>query len=110
VELICNGTHQLLVYADDIYPLGDEADTIKVNTEALIYANRNVGLEIKVEKNKCMLLSHHQSVDPNQTSNRAVENVENFECLGTTRVNRNLNQNEIRRKLNSGSLSSSLLF
>jgi hypothetical protein len=50
-----NGTHQLLVYADDVNLLGDSVDTIKKNTQTLI-----VGLELNTEKTKYMLLSLHQ--------------------------------------------------
>ena len=33
-----NGTHQFLVYADDVNILGGSVDTIKKNTEALVVA------------------------------------------------------------------------
>jgi hypothetical protein len=43
------GTHQLLAYTDDVNLLGDNIDTIK-NTETLVHASKEVGLEINVEK------------------------------------------------------------
>jgi hypothetical protein len=57
-----NGTHQVLVYADDVNLLGDNIDTIKKNTEAVIGASKEVGLEVNAEKTKYrpMLLSRHQ--------------------------------------------------
>jgi hypothetical protein len=39
-----NGTHQPLTYADDVNLLGDNIDTIKKNTETLIYVSEVVGL------------------------------------------------------------------
>jgi hypothetical protein len=56
-----NGTHQLLVYADDVNLLGDNIDAIKKNMETLIDASKEVGLEINTEKTKYKLLSHHQN-------------------------------------------------
>jgi hypothetical protein len=52
-----NGTHQLLAYADDVNLLGDNIDTINRNTETLIDASKEIGLEVKVEKTKYMLVS-----------------------------------------------------
>jgi hypothetical protein len=45
-----NGTHHLLVYADDVNLLGDNIDTIKKNMETLIDASKDVGLEVNTEK------------------------------------------------------------
>jgi hypothetical protein len=50
VGLKLNGTHQLLVYADDVNLLGDIIDTIKKDTETLIDAGSEVGLEVNTEK------------------------------------------------------------
>jgi hypothetical protein len=60
-----DGAHQLLAYADDVNLLGDNMDTIKKNTETLIDASKEVGLEINIEKSKCILLSHHQNASQN---------------------------------------------
>jgi hypothetical protein len=49
LKLKMNGTHQLLAYADEVNPLGDNIDTIKKNTETLIDASKEVGLEINVK-------------------------------------------------------------
>jgi hypothetical protein len=50
VGLKLNGTHQCLAYVDDVNLLEDNIDTIKKNTETSIDANKEVGLEIYVEK------------------------------------------------------------
>ena len=52
-----NGTHQLLVYADDITMLGGSIHTVKENTETLIVASKEIGLEVNVDKTKYMVMS-----------------------------------------------------
>jgi hypothetical protein len=44
VGLKLNGTHQLLVYADDVKLPEDNIGTIKENTETKIVASNEVGL------------------------------------------------------------------
>jgi hypothetical protein len=61
VELKLKGTRHLLVYFDDVNMLRDNIDIIK-NTETLIDASKEVGIEINAEKTKHMLLSRHQNV------------------------------------------------
>jgi hypothetical protein len=84
--------------------LGHNIDTIKKNTETLIDASKDVGLEINVEKTKYMWLSRHQNVGQNRDikiANRSFENVSQYKYLETTVKNRNLIQEEIKRRLNS---------
>jgi hypothetical protein len=47
-----NGTHQLLVYADDLNILGGGVYTIKENDEALEVASTEIELEVNADKTK----------------------------------------------------------
>jgi hypothetical protein len=64
VKLKWNGTHQLLAYAGNVNLLGDNIDTIK-KTETFIYASKEIGLEVNIEKTKYMLVSRDQNSDQN---------------------------------------------
>jgi len=44
-----NGTHQLLVYADDVNMLGGSVHTVKDNAGALVVARKEIGLEANAE-------------------------------------------------------------
>jgi hypothetical protein len=75
-----NRTYQLLDYADDINILGENVDTIHRNTEALLDAGKEVGLEVNSEKTKYMLTSHKKAGQKHsiKTVNRSLEGVEEF--------------------------------
>jgi len=52
-----NGTHQLLVYADDVNILGGRVHAVKENAEALIVASEEVGVEVNADKTTYMIMS-----------------------------------------------------
>jgi hypothetical protein len=101
--------------------LGRSVHAIKKNTEALVVASKEIGLEVNAEKTKYMVMSRNQNAGQNHNikiDNKSFEKVEQFKYLGTTLTNRNSIQQEIKSRLRSGNvcyhsvqdlLSSSLL-
>jgi hypothetical protein len=56
--------------------LGDNIDDIKKNTETLIDARKEVGLEIILQKTKYMFLSRHQNVGQNRDIKKQTDRLE----------------------------------
>jgi hypothetical protein len=51
-----NGAHHLLVYADDFNILGRCIHTVKTNTEALVVASKEIGLEVSADETEYMVI------------------------------------------------------
>jgi hypothetical protein len=94
-----------LVYADDVNLLGDSVNIIKENSETLLEASRDIGLEINAEKTKYMIMPRYSNSGENQNIrivNESFEKVEKFKYLRTTLIDQNDIRDEMKSRINSG--------
>ena len=85
--------------------MGGSVHTVTKNTEALIVASKETGLEVNSHKAKYQVLSRDQNARRShsvKTGNSFFERVEQSKYLGTSVVDRNCIQEEIKSKFKSG--------
>ena len=79
--------------------------TVKENTEALIVASKEIGLEVNADKTKYMVMSQDRNAGQShniKTDNSCFERVGQFKYLGTTLIYQNSIQVEIKCRLMPG--------
>ena len=79
-----NGTHQVVVYADDVIVLGGSVHTVQKNKLALEFASKETGLEVNSDRTKCMIMSGNQNAGRSlniKSDNISFESVEQFKYL-----------------------------
>ena len=92
-------------YADDVNILGGSIHTVKENTESLVVATKEIGLEVNADKTKYMVMSREQTAGLSHTmkgDNSYTERVEELKYLGTTLTNQNSIQEEMKSRLKLG--------
>jgi hypothetical protein len=85
-----NGMRHLPIYADYVNILGGSIHAIKKNTEALVVASKEIGLEVNAEKTKCTVMFRDQKARQNHNikiDNKSFVRVEQFKYLGTALTN-----------------------
>jgi hypothetical protein len=122
VRLKLKCKHRLLVYADDVHILGGTVYVTQKNTESLVVAIKETGLEVNADKTKYIVISRDQNAGRSHSTNsdsNFCERVEPFRYLGTIVTYHDSVQEEIKNRLKSRNacchsmqnlLSSSLLF
>jgi hypothetical protein len=103
-----NGTQQLSAYAGDVNIVGENIDTIKINTDALLDISKEVGLEVNPEKTKYVLIPHSLKLGQNHSIKIAkgpFEDVAKFKYLDKTLTDQDCMHEEIKNRLNSGNAS-----
>ena len=76
-----NGKHQSLIYGDKVNIIYGSIYTIKGNTEALLVAIKEIGLEVNADKTKYIVLSRYQHAGRSHNINvgkKCFEGVEHF--------------------------------
>jgi hypothetical protein len=94
-----NGTHQFLVHVDDINLSDGSVYNKKKNTDALLVASKETGLEGNADKTKDMAMFRDQNAGGRHSF---CGRVEQFRYLGTALINQNSIHEDIKSGLTPG--------
>ena len=100
-----NRTHRLIGYADDVNILGGSILNLNKNTEALVVANKEIGLEVNAGKIKYMVVSQDQNARQNHSIkmyNKFFERWNSY--FETTLMNQSSIQEEIKSRSKAGNV------
>jgi len=101
-----NGTHQLLVYADDENIWGGSVPTVKENTESLAVTSKEAGLKVNADRTNYMvkyLVTRMQQQNHNiKIGNKSNERVEHLKYLRTILTVQNFIHIKCKSTLKSG--------
>ena len=82
-----NGTHQFLVYADDVNILEGRVHTVKGKAEALVVTGKETRRAVNAYKSKYIVKSRERNAGRShsiKSYNRSFKSVEEFKYFGTT--------------------------
>jgi hypothetical protein len=97
-----NGTHQILVYSDDVNILVGSVHTLKENAEVMVVASTEIGLEVNADKTYYIVMSRDQNAGRSNSTksyNSSFERAKEFKYLGTTLTDQNSIHEEIKSTL-----------
>jgi len=99
------GTHQLLVYTDDVNIMGGIVHTVRKNTKALVVDSKETCLEVNGDTAVYMVMSRDQKTRRSHNINNddcSCERVVQFKYLETNLTYRNSIQEQIKNILTTG--------
>jgi hypothetical protein len=89
-----NGTHQLLVYADDVNILRGSIMYCKEKHSSFVSRSKEIGLGVNADKTKYMIMSRDQNAGRSHKLKFDNSSLQEFKYLGTTLRNQNCTQEE----------------
>jgi hypothetical protein len=94
-----NGTHQILVYADDVNILSGSLHSVEKKTDAVKVASKDTKLEVTADKTQYMVMSRDQNagrIHNIKSDNNSFARVEQVKYLGANLTDQNSIQKAIK--------------